>query len=187
MKGIRENISEMLVEFLKDVITQYTTLSEKELVISSSIQLPYLHPQESIMLIVDVGSLQTSTPSLQPISGIPYHDAIQYELLVGSANVHCISKLELHADRLASLIYVAFSAGRMKLSERGFLDIVPQALAEPIVIYDDETPNSISYFDIPVVLNFSIMKQYIIKPMEEELAFRKFSIFDDTLLKFPGN
>ncbi|MEM0369700.1 MAG: hypothetical protein QXE80_03275 [Pyrobaculum sp.] len=177
MKGIRESVTELLIDFIKEIIAKYTDLTEKEISISSSIQLPYLHFQETIMIVVDVGTLQTNTPTMQPLAGIPYHDALQYELLVGSANFHCISKLELHADRLASLLYTGLSAMRRELSNRGFLDIVPQAIAEPIVIFDDEAPNNICYFDVPLVVNFSVLKQYVVTPAEPDKVFRKADIF----------
>lgn len=177
MKGIRETIAELLIDFVKEIIAKYTDLTEKEISISSSIQMPYLHFQESIMIVVDVGTLQTSTPTMQPLSGVPYHDAVQYELLIGNANFHCISKLELHADRLASLLYVGLSAMRRELSNRGFVDIVPQAIAEPIAIFDDEAPNNISYFDVPLVINFSVMKSYVVSPATPDKIFKKADIF----------
>jgi hypothetical protein len=165
IKGIREHVAETFVQLLTDMIQRYTDLrTDRDVTIFATFAEPYLHAQETTMIVVDVGSLTVTTSTFQPFQGDPYYNATHYETLGGMVNIHCMSKKELYSDRLATIVLWFLSSKRREVSKYGLVDAVVRALSEPITILDEESPNAIAYFDEVVAVEFTYASFYNVVP-----------------------
>jgi len=153
--SIQEFLISMMISFLKYVLENYTQLKPGEdTEILSSFNLLYLNMPRHTTLVVDVPTIVNADVAEPNLAGVAKYKAGPHMFMVsGSFNVHCVTKNEVSAHRLATLLYVVTLAKEVEFAKYGFSELKATGIGSTIVLNADNVEDT--WFDVPVNFRFT--------------------------------